>query len=240
MKLTRKSSILLAPALLASVVFAQIRDERAGDNLSGSNEISAARSPYTTGIAPDEKQDPKDDKTLAQLPRTRPGMQFPSQRGYPRGNYQTPWMDHASAGHVLIGAAVGFGVGAALGAKNSAQNGTPVSGGIIIGGGLFGLIGGCVGGAIGSSYGGLHPFQHRSRYRPSWPRPNDDEQSNFPSSSSKRGRPERSPSAKPVSSSPPAETDATALPASVTPRDSDLAEGFGRPGTLTTANRISQ
>jgi hypothetical protein len=235
MRLTRKSSILLAPALLASVVFAQIRDERAGDNLSGSNEISAARSPYTTGIAPDEKPDPKDDKTLAQLPRTRPEMQFPPQRRYPRGNYQTPWTDHGSAGHVLIGAAIGFGVGAALGAKNSAQNGTPVSGGIIIGGGLFGLIGG----ALGAPYGGLHPFEHRSRYRPSWPRPDDDEESNFRSSSN-RGRPQRSPSAKPVSSSPPRETNATALPASVTPPESDIAEGFGKPGTLTTANRISQ
>lgn len=239
MKLTRKSSILLAPALLASVVFAQIRDERAGDNLSGGNEISAARSPYTTDISPDEKPDPRGGKTLAQLPRTRPGMQFPPQRGYPRGNYQTPWMDHGSAGHVLIGAAIGFGVGAALGAKNSAQNGTPVSGGIIIGGGLFGLIGGCVGGAIGSSYGGLHPFEHRSRYRPSWPRPDDDEKSNF-RSSSKRGRPERSASAKPVSSSPPGAADATTLPASVMPPDSDLAEGFGKPGTLNMANRISQ
>src|SRR5580704_10834082 len=191
MKLNGKFTFLLAPVLLASVVFAQTRDKRAADTISGRYEISAARSQYTTGISPDVEPDVKDNNTLAQFPQARPGMQSPRQRGYPRGSYQTPWMEHGSAGHVLIGAAIGFGIGAALGARNSAQNGTPVSGGIIIGGGLFGLIGGCVGGAFGSSYGWSHPFAHRRRHRRSLSCPDDDEESNI-RSQSPSGHAERS------------------------------------------------
>jgi hypothetical protein len=224
MKLTGNFSFLLAPVLLASVVFAQTRDERAAGPASGSDEISAARSQYTPGVSPDTKPDAPDDNTLAQFRRARPGMQFPRQRGYPRGNYQTPWMDHPSAGHVLIGAAIGFAIGAALGARNSTQNGTTVSGGIMIGGGLFGLIGGCVGAAIGSSYSGLHPFAHRRFYRPSWPRDDEDEKGDLRADST-RGHPELSPPAK---------------PASVTPPGSNLAEHSAQRGTLTAAIRISQ
>jgi hypothetical protein len=239
MKLNGKFTFLLAPVLLASVVFAQTRDKRAADTISGRDEISAARSQYTTGISPDVEPDVKDNNTLAQFPQARPGMQSPRQRGYPRGSYQTPWMEHGSAGHVLIGAAIGFGIGAALGARNSAQNGTPVSGGIIIGGGLFGLIGGCVGGAFGSSYGWSHPFAHRRRYPPSWPGDEDDQESNS-RTHSRGGNPERSPSEGTVPSGPPSEVEATAGPASVTPPDSNLVEDFARRGTLTAAIRISQ
>jgi hypothetical protein len=237
MKNLRILSTLLTPLLLASVVFAQsiafaqTKDERGADTVSTSDEISAARSQYSTSISPDAEPDAKDDNTLAQFPRARPGMQFPHQRGYSRGSYQAPWMDHGSAGHVLIGAAIGFGIGAALGARNSAQNGTPVSGGIMIGGGIFGLIGGCVGGAIGSSYGGLPPFAHRRRHRRSWSWPDEDEESNIRSQSSS-GHAERS--------HPTDEVVATTPPTSATPPDSSPAQDFAKPGTLTAAIRISQ
>jgi len=233
MKLTRKFCFLLAPVLSASIVFAQTRD--AGEAKSGpeSDQISAARSQYTrtTGISPDANPDAKDDNTLAQFPRARPGMPFPPQRGYAPGSYQTPWMDHGSAGHVLIGAAIGFGIGAALGARNSAQNGTPVSGGILIGGGLFGFIGGCVGAAVGSFHGGPYPFAHRRPYRPSSPKDGDDEESQLRTPSS-RDRPERPLAAQPASPSQAATIETTA--------QEDLARTSSQPGTPTAAIRISQ
>jgi hypothetical protein len=200
MKHTRKSYFLLAPVLLASIVFAQTRDERAANHTSGSDEISAARGQYTqtAGISPDSNPDTKDDKTLAQFRRHGSGMPFPPQGGYPRGSYQTPWMDHGDAGHILIGAAIGFGVGAALGAHQSAQNGTPVGGGIIIGGALLGLIGGCVGEAVGSFHGVHYWSAPRRRVsRPSWPE--DDEESNL-GSHSKAKEDHSEASAKPASS----------------------------------------
>jgi hypothetical protein len=238
MKLTGKFSFLLAPLLLASGVFAQTIDERAANTVSGSDEIPVARSQYTrtTGTSSDSPPEAKDDNTVAQFPRARPGTQFPRQGGYSRGRYQTPWMDHGSPGHVLIGAAIGFGIGAALGAKNSTQNGTPVSGGIIIGGGLFGLIGGCVGGAIGSSYGWPHPFAHRRLYRPSWP--GDDDESARQSHPNDSHRERSTP--KPASSSQVARSEATAQPASITPPVSNPVSDFGKAGTLTDAIRISQ
>lgn len=241
MKLTGNFSFLLAPVLLASVVVAQTRNEAASDGVSGGDEISAARSQYTRtpGISPDAKPDAHGENVLAQLPRARPGMQFPRRGGYSRERYQTPWMDHGSAAHVLIGAAIGFGIGSALGARNSAQNGTPVSGGIIIGGGLFGFIGGCVGGAIGSSYGGLHPFSHRRLYQPSWPRDGDDEESTL-RSHPKGGPPERSLAAKPASSTQPVRSELTSPADFVTSPDSNLDKDSGKPGTLTAAIRISQ
>jgi hypothetical protein len=239
MKHLRIFSTLLMLLVLASVVFAQARDDRQPETASTSDEIPAARSQYAVGIWPNAMPDAKDDNTLAQFPRARPGMQFPHQRGYSRGSYETPWMDHGSAGHVLIGAAIGFGIGAALGAKNSAQNGTTVSGGIMIGGGLFGLIGGCVGGAIGSSYGGRHPFAHRRHYRQSWSWPDNDEESNI-QSQSPSGLAARSLSAKPVTPNPPGEVAATTLPVSTVPPASTPADDFGKPGTLIAAIRISQ
>jgi hypothetical protein len=232
MKLTRKFCFLLAPVLSASVVFAQTRDEGATSTSSGSDQVSAARTQYTrtTGISPDANPDAKDDNTLAQFPRARPGMPFPPPGGYPRGSYQTQWMDHGSAGHVLIGAAIGFGIGAALGARSSAQNGTPVSGGILIGGGIFGFIGGCVGAAVGSFHGGPYPFAHRRPYRPSSPR-DDDEESQLRTPST-RDRRERPLAAQPASPSQAATIETTA--------QEDLARTSDHAGTPTAAIRISQ
>jgi hypothetical protein len=198
---TRKLSLLLAPVLLASVVFAQTRDN-AEANASRDDAVSAARSRYvqTSEISPET-----DHKTLAQLHRGGPARPFPPHRGYPRGTYQTPWMDHGSAGHVLIGAAVGFGVGAALGAQNSARNGTPVAGGILIGGGLLGFLGGCAGKAVGDLQG-IH-FAPTHRRRTYWPSgPEDDEESNLrrpakedhPESSASPAAPSREPPEEPA------------------------------------------
>src|ERR1019366_59862 len=108
MKHIKKSFFLLAPVLLASVALAQTRDAQVANSASEENSIAAARSQYTqtSDIPPDPS-----NTTLAQLPRGGPGRPFPPQRGYPRGTYQTPWMDHGNGRHIFIGAAIGFGVG---------------------------------------------------------------------------------------------------------------------------------
>ena len=164
MRHTKHLPLLLAPVLMASVTFAQTqnRDGQPVDSGQAENAISAARSPYTQTVGTSSGAD---DTTVAQLHRGEPGRPFPPQRGYPRPTYQRQWTDHGNAGHILVGAAIGFGIGAALGASNSARNGTPVSGGIILGGGLFGFLGGC----IGATVGGPHLFAHRRGLtRPSW------------------------------------------------------------------------
>jgi len=173
MKPTKHIPLLLASVLLASVTFAQTRDGRAAASAPEEISVASARSHYTQ--TPDTS--PKaENTTLAQLAPGRSGRPFPPQHGYPRPIYQTQWMDHGSAGHILIGAAIGFGIGAAIGANNSARNGTPVSGGILLGGGLFGFLGGCVGKAVGDLQGMHFASTHRRRtYRPSGPE--DDEQS---------------------------------------------------------------
>jgi len=166
-------SFLLASLTLASSTMAQTiegrRTETEKDDRSV-DHIAAARSQYTqtSEISLDTG-----DPTLAQLRGPRPVRPFPSQRPYPRGTYQTPWRDHGDAGHILVGAAIGFGIGAALGAHNSSRDGTPVTGGIIMGGGLFALLGGCVGKAVGDLQS-LHfaSGYHRGIYLPS--APNDD------------------------------------------------------------------
>lgn len=176
---------------MASVTFAQTRDSRVVNSALGPDGVSAARSQYIqTAEIPG---DSNDGKVLAQFPRRGPGTPFPARRGYPGGRYRTPWVGHGNAGHILIGAAIGFGVGAALGANQSAHNRTPVAGGIIVGGGLLGFIGGCVGKAVGDLHG-LHysPAYRRRTYRPSGPE--DDEQSDL-RSHSKDARLERSVSA---------------------------------------------
>jgi hypothetical protein len=176
--------------LFASVALAQTTaDQRTQEDTRNSNSIAAARSQYiqNSEISPDANK-----TTLAQLRQGGPGRPFPAQHGYPRPTNQTPWMDHGSAGHILIGAAIGFGIGAAIGANNSARNGTPVSGGILIGGGLFGFLGGCVGKAVGDLQG-LHfaSVRRRRTYRPSGPE--DDEVSELRSHSKpKENRPEAS------------------------------------------------
>jgi hypothetical protein len=164
MRHTKHFHLLLGLLVLASVARAQTRNPQVPNSAAGEESIAAARSQYTPAA---DISTEANDKTLAKLPRGGPGTPFP--RGYPRGTYQTPWRDHGNAGHILIGAAIGFGVGAALGASNSARNGTPVAGGILIGGGLFGFIGGCVGEAVGSFPGAHYRFAHRRRAPlPSW------------------------------------------------------------------------
>lgn len=194
MRHTKHIPLLLALALMASVTFAQTRDGQAADRAPAEKAISAARSRYiqTVDISPDA-----DNTTLAQFHRGGPGRPFPPQRGYPRGTYQPPWMDHGNAGHIFIGAAIGFGVGAALGANQSAHNGTPVAGGIIVGGGLFGLLGGCVGKAVGDLSGMHYSSAHRRTYRPSGPE--DDEQSERRSHSKAKEEDRTEVSAKPGS-----------------------------------------
>jgi hypothetical protein len=166
-------SLLMASLMLASSTMAQSIEGRQTETEKKTHSIhsvAAARSKYTqtTTSSPGAE-----DTTLAQL-RGGPGRPFPSQRPYPRGTYQTPWTDHGNAGHILVGAAIGFGIGAAIGAHNGTRDGTPVAGGIIIGGGLFALLGGCVGKAVGDLQG-LHfaSAHHRGTFRPSG---NEDDQ----------------------------------------------------------------
>jgi hypothetical protein len=158
MRHTHKFSLLLASILLASATLAQTNNPSDADASTEGDSIAAARTRYAQTAS--AQQDDSNDGTLAQF--SQPGR-FPRRSGYPRQqSYQTQWMDHGNARHVLIGAAIGFGIGAALGASHSAHNGTPVGGGVLIGGGIFGFIGG----AIGSGFGGSHPFAHRRRGLP--------------------------------------------------------------------------
>ena len=180
MKHTRKSSFLLALVVLAPVALAQSRNSLKEDNISAEDSISAARSQYTqtSSSLPNA-----DTTTLAQLPRRGAARPVPARCGYPRGSYQTQWMEHGNPGYALIGAGIGVGVGAALGAISNANKGAPVGAGAIVGGALFGFIGG----AIGAAHGGPHMFTHRGRvYRLS--SPVDDEQSQLGShSKAKKG-----------------------------------------------------
>ncbi len=210
MAYTKQIHLLLASVLLASGALAQTRDGQAANSAPGADEVSAARSHYTRTA--DLSPDANDGKTLAQFSRRRPGPPFPP-HGYPRGTYQTPWMEHGNAGHAVIGAAIGFGVGAALGAISNGHKGTPVGAGAIVGGALFGFIGG----AIGAAHGGPHPFARRGRvFRPSWPE--EDEESDLRShSKAKEGNPGQSVSARPASPSHPAGVEEMAPPSSRTP-----------------------
>jgi hypothetical protein len=207
MRHTKCISLLLASILMASVTFAQTKNGQ-GTNPAPADAISAARNRYiqTADISPHA-----DHTTVAQFHQGTPPPPFLAQRRYPHGDYQTPWTDHGSAGHVLIGAAIGFGVGAALGARQSAQNGTPVSGGIVLGGALFGFLGGCVGKAVGDLQSLHYWSPHGGRiYRPSWPE--DDAEGKIDAhSKTKQDAPEQSQGTEPPA-----------------------------PGTLATAFRISQ
>src|ERR1700689_3993432 len=136
-KCTPFLSFLLAALTLAPSATGQMIEDQRTETEKDARSIdtvAAARSKYTqtSDISLDAE-----NTTLAQLRGGVPRRPFPAQRPYPRGTYQTPWRDHGNAGHILVGAAIGFGIGAALGAHNSARDGTPVAGGIIIGGGLF-------------------------------------------------------------------------------------------------------
>jgi hypothetical protein len=195
-KLVAFCLLLITPAMLSAQSGAvNLEDQRAEKDTRSIDSISVARSQYTetSDISLDAS-----NPTLAQLGRGGPGRPLPPQRGYSRGTYPTPWMDHGNIGHIFVGAAIGFSVGAALGADRSARNGTPVSGGIVIGGALFGLLGGCVGKAVGDLQGLHYWSAHRKRtYRPSWPE--HDEQSDRSSHSEAKGSPQ-----PPVRAEPPA------------------------------------
>jgi phage tail tape-measure protein len=177
---TKHVHLLLASVLLASVAFAQTRDSQPEDSASAEAAISAARNQYTPTAA--ASADATDGNTLAQFHRRSPGPPFPTRQGYPRASYRTPWMDHGSPDHIVVGAAIGFGIGAAIGAHNSAHSGAPIGGAIVVGGALFGFLGGCVGEAV-ATFPGLHYSSARRRrdYRPSWPE--DDEESSLNSHS---------------------------------------------------------
>ncbi len=191
--------LLLASLTLAPSTMAQTTEDRRTEKDARSiDSIAAARSRYTQ--TPDSSPD-MSNTTLAELHRGGPGRPLPAQRGYPRGTYATPWMDHGNAGHIFIGAAIGFGAGAALGANSSARSGNPVAGGIIIGGGLFALFGGCIGKAVGDLQGLHYSSAHRRRsYRTSGPE--DDEQSELRSHSMAKEQDHPTASAKPAHGQP--------------------------------------
>jgi hypothetical protein len=175
MRYPRVIPSLLASLLTVSSASAQTSDAPTANNLNAGSEIAAARSQYSQ--TPEISPDANHDTIVAQLARRGPGRPFPPQRGYPRGTYQTPWMEHGNAGHALVGAAIGFGVGAAIGACGSDRSGTTLGGRVIIGGTILAVIGGAIGGA--------HPWPHARRaYRPSWPE--DDEESDLRSHSKER------------------------------------------------------
>lgn len=197
---------LLASLLIASSAAAQNVDGPATNELPVRDEIVAARSPYTP--MPDISPIVNEGKSLAQLPRARPGMPITPRHGYYRTGYQNPWMGSGDVAHPLIGAAIGFGVGAAIGALSSMHNQTPVGNRVILGGSLFAFIGG----AIGAAHVGSHPFMHRRRfYPPSWP--DDDEEGNLRSPSrTKESQKEPSVSTAPALTSQPAGVEASAAP----------------------------
>ena len=152
MRQTKHIPFLLALVLLASVTLAQSKDGQGADSAPGEKAISEARSQYinTADISP------ADSKTLSQVPGRGPAMPFPRQSGYPRGTYGTPWMDHGSAGHVLVGAAIGFGLGALVGVKANKDPHPGATGAAVV---IFGGFGALMGGLIGGS----HPLLHAHR-----------------------------------------------------------------------------
>jgi hypothetical protein len=172
MKRTRHASFLsflLASLVLASMALAQTTEARQTEtekDLRSGDTISAARSPYTQNAkAEGASRDAGDAMLLAQRFQPRPMPPFRPQRGYPQGSYRTPWMDHGSAGHALIGAAIGFGLGGALGAAANRDHHSGATAGAVV---LCGGLGALIGGAIGGSHGGGFAFTHHRRiYRPS-------------------------------------------------------------------------
>ncbi len=190
MKYTKCFCFLMAVILPATTALAQTSERWPSDESATSDDVAAARRPYTQNA---DRQGDNKGNTLAQVGR-RGGPPFSAHGGYPRREgYASPRAGHPNAGHLLIGAAIGFGIGATLVGINSARNGTPVGGGVILGGSLFGFIGG----AFGSAIGGSHTFAHRGRfYLPSVP---EEEQADRGSESQVSHAGERS-SGEPVSS----------------------------------------
>ena len=111
----------------------------------------------TVGQLPVRRQD-NDSKTLAQLPRRGSGMPLPH-RGYPQPeSYRSRWMDRGSAGHAVIGAAIGFTLGAILGAKANKNPQPGTTAGVVV---IFGGFGALIGGFIGGAHAGSYPFAHQ-------------------------------------------------------------------------------
>ncbi len=169
MKRTRHAFFLfflLASLLLASTALAQTTEVRQAETEKEPLRIDAiamARSSYTRNAkAEGASDDAGDARLLAQRFQPRPMPPFPPQRGYPQGNYRTPWMDHGNAGHTLIGAAIGFGLGAALGATANTDRHSGASAGAAV---LCGGLGALIGGVIGGSHGGLYALAHHRRIR---------------------------------------------------------------------------
>jgi hypothetical protein len=180
MKLTKHNPllfILLASLILASSALAQTtlsstaesRQSETGKYSSASDAISTARSQYTQiAEAENVSSQAEDGMTIAQFsPRNGPMRPFPPNHAYPRGSYQSPWMDHNNGRHVLIGAVIGFGLGAALGAKaNKNPNPGTTTGAVV----LVGGVGALIGAAIGGAHGGPYPFAHHKRIHPPFQR----------------------------------------------------------------------
>jgi len=162
-KRTPQLILLLASLALASYAPAQTTDDRGSMNekqFAGGGEISLARSRYTSISEPEDN--PR-DTSLAQLSRSRPAPAQRPHRGTPPGGYNQHWADRGSAGHALIGAAIGFGLGAALAAKGSTNPnpGEKVRAVFLVGG-----LGAVLGGLIGAAQGGGHSFAHHRRAYP--------------------------------------------------------------------------
>jgi hypothetical protein len=171
-------SLLLASLLLATNALAQTDNHPDIDTLPQIDSVTDARAQYAPAANPSRNDG--DGEVLAQF---RGGRRppFPSRREYSRGpSYQEPWMNHGSAGHTLIGAAIGFGIGAGLGAASSQNRG----GNAIIGGAIFGVIGA----AIGSAHWGGYAFAHRRRALPTPSGEDEEAMAAQPSATSSTGQ----------------------------------------------------
>lgn len=144
-------------------------------------------------------------------------MPFPPHRGYPqRESYQSQWMDRGSAGHAVIGAAIGFTLDAILGANanKNPQPGAKAGTAVICGG--FGAL---MGAFIGGSHVGSYPFAHHRRIYPAT-LPEDeqaDRSAGSPGSHVKESPAERSVSTRPASTSQVPGVEALASPLQGTP-----------------------
>lgn len=160
---------LLASLLAASGALAQTKEDRQIETKRDSlreEAISAARSRYTQNAKVENaSRDAGDDNdnVLAQLSRPKPMPPFPHHRGYARGNYPAPWIEHGNAGHAVIGAVIGFGLGAVLGATANSDRHPRATVGAVV---LFGGLGALIGGVIGGSHGGHYAFAHRRKTYP--------------------------------------------------------------------------
>jgi hypothetical protein len=161
MKHAKYLAFVLAFFLPASTALAQTEDPGASTPPED-NEISAARSRYTqtAGISHENNDG---GQPLAQLAQGKSGMPLPPHRGYPQQeNYPSRRMDRGSAGHALIGAAIGFTLGALVGAKAN-KNPRTTAGAVVIVGGFGALFGGLIDGAHRPSYAFAH---HGKPHRP--------------------------------------------------------------------------